>query len=74
VNGLQTGQCIVCGCTDEQACEGGCIWANVTATLCSRCAQGREATPAPVAEHMGGWIDDDTWASVSPEELSGGMR
>lgn len=29
--------CQVCGCTDAQACEGGCMW--VTPTLCSRCAQ-----------------------------------
>lgn len=34
-----SGQCQVCGCTDEEACPGGCIWANAGATLCSRCAQ-----------------------------------
>lgn len=28
-------QCLTCGCTDAQACQGGCIWA--TPTLCSRC-------------------------------------
>jgi ParB/RepB/Spo0J family partition protein len=32
--------CRVCGCTDEQACEGGCEWAQDPAglgDLCSRC-------------------------------------
>lgn len=34
---LEPGICGVCGCTDEQACPGGCVWANATATLCSQC-------------------------------------
>ncbi len=68
---IQAGQCLQCGCTDERACPGGCIWANVTATLCSRCAQGREAAPAVAAEHMGGWYEGDSYASVTPEQLAG---
>jgi hypothetical protein len=28
-------RCSVCGCSNSQACPGGCIWA--TDTLCSRC-------------------------------------
>ena len=31
-----TGKCRVCGCTDDQACEGGCSWAEPD--LCSKCA------------------------------------
>ncbi|MGH7315992.1 MAG: hypothetical protein ACREJS_07005 [Candidatus Rokuibacteriota bacterium] len=27
--------CSVCGCTDEIACVGGCVW--VDEDLCSRC-------------------------------------
>lgn len=27
--------CRECGCTDEQGCEGGCVWAE--ADLCSSC-------------------------------------
>jgi hypothetical protein len=27
--------CVGCGCTEGNACEGGCVWA--TPTLCSRC-------------------------------------
>ena len=34
-----SGQCQACGCTDEEACPGGCVWANASATLCSRCAR-----------------------------------
>ena len=29
--------CRVCGCTDAEACPGGCIWAEPD--LCSRCAR-----------------------------------
>lgn len=31
------GRCRVCGCTETQACEGGCSW--VEEDLCSRCAE-----------------------------------
>jgi hypothetical protein len=34
-------QCIRCGCTDSQACEGGCSWAvidrNTHQGICSSC-------------------------------------
>lgn len=29
--------CRVCGCSDEHACEGGCIWYSVD--LCSKCVK-----------------------------------
>jgi hypothetical protein len=31
----QNRTCKLCGCTDEQACEGGCYW--ITDALCSKC-------------------------------------
>jgi len=34
---FDTRTCRVCGCTDEDACEGGCEW--VEDDLCSRCAE-----------------------------------
>lgn len=34
-----TGECRLCGCTDEAACPGGCVWATPAADLCSRCAR-----------------------------------
>jgi len=33
------GTCRSCGCTEDDACPGGCIWANAEATLCSRCSR-----------------------------------
>ena len=34
--------CHACGCTDEQACFGGCWWVNDDGTpdLCSSCGSG----------------------------------
>jgi hypothetical protein len=29
-------ECVICGCTDDRACEGGCHW--VAPGLCSSCA------------------------------------
>jgi ParB/RepB/Spo0J family partition protein len=37
------GTCRMCGCTDEEACEGGCSW--VEPDLCSACAP-KEQAPA----------------------------
>ncbi len=31
------GICSVCGCTEEDACEEGCSWANRAQNLCSAC-------------------------------------
>lgn len=33
-----TGICALCGCEDDNACEGGCCWVNSKRTLCSSCA------------------------------------
>lgn len=30
-------KCVICGCTDDNACEGGCYW--VYPNLCSACAE-----------------------------------
>lgn len=29
--------CKVCGCTDEQACPGGCYWVDTKHSVCSAC-------------------------------------
>lgn len=46
-------KCRICGCTDEQACEGGCSWVPdpaVLGELCSACLPGVEAQlRSPVA-------------------------
>ncbi len=35
-------RCRVCGCTDDNACLGGCYW--VEDDLCSECAEGKDVT------------------------------
>jgi len=34
---LEEGECYVCSCTEENACTGGCSWADDDHTLCSVC-------------------------------------
>lgn len=29
--------CVVCGCTEERACDGGCSWVMSRPPLCSAC-------------------------------------
>ncbi|HXR41769.1 MAG TPA: ParB/RepB/Spo0J family partition protein [Acidothermaceae bacterium] len=36
------GVCKMCGCTEDEACEGGCAWMDRTETLCSACAENAE--------------------------------
>lgn len=35
--------CEICGCTDEEACEGGCTWVSEDPAVCSNCALEPEA-------------------------------
>ena len=32
--------CVVCGCTDDNPCDGGCAWAQQNPPVCTRCAEG----------------------------------
>jgi hypothetical protein len=32
-------ECVVCGCTDERACDEGCSWVLGDPPLCSSCIQ-----------------------------------
>jgi hypothetical protein len=38
------GTCRVCGCTEFEACPGGCAWADETHTLCTNCV---DKVPGP---------------------------
>lgn len=40
-----TRRCRECGCTDTQACPGGCFW--VDNDLCSRCHDDAQSAPPP---------------------------
>jgi hypothetical protein len=44
--------CRVCGCTDTDACPGGCAWVELDPPLCSTCA----TTVTAVIEEMGDWV------------------
>ena len=34
-----TGTCKYCGCTEAQACQGGCAWIDDEQTICSACVR-----------------------------------
>lgn len=31
--------CSICGCTDDNACEGGCYWVKLDPPICSACRE-----------------------------------
>lgn len=35
-------KCIHCGCTEDQACEGGCAWSTTDPHVCTACAEAVE--------------------------------
>ena len=34
---VHVGRCRVCGCTEDEACDGGCSWVDGDASLCTTC-------------------------------------
>lgn len=40
---LLPGTCCQCGCTDDNACDGGCSWVDPEHTLCSACVDALAA-------------------------------
>lgn len=36
--------CRICGCTDEEACDGGCAWVQGDPDLCTSCQAKAKAT------------------------------
>jgi hypothetical protein len=48
-------KCVGCGCTEGEACEGGCVWLSTDPPVCSRCAE--KVTPI-FNETMGGALID----------------
>lgn len=55
---VQPGKCRECGCTEDNACPGGCYWVDEDCTLCSACAN-----PA-VRLFAGELLDEEAWAVV----------
>jgi hypothetical protein len=61
-------KCRVCGCTDDHACEGGCVW--IEPNLCSRCVNGvmGDPLPAPVPQEPEQTADAGADTKPTPEE------
>ncbi len=36
---MSAGVCVICGCTENSACDGGCYWVDEHEPLCSRCGE-----------------------------------
>ena len=50
---LAPGRCAGCGCTEMDACEGGCGWADDGKTLCTRCLTRLDGIPDdPDLDHL----------------------
>lgn len=43
IRGRKVRSCLLCGCTDDRACPGGCWW--VGDRLCSRCGPVLDRRP-----------------------------
>ena len=54
--------CRICGCTEDNACEGGCSW--VEEDLCSSCADKKEPEESEDGE------DEDGEEATAQDELS----
>jgi hypothetical protein len=58
-------ECIGCGCTDNEACDGGCSWALVQGAfgICSNCVESFDNPQTHLEEAAQGrvprWEDDD---------------
>lgn len=51
--------CVICGCTDDRACAGGCSWSlkfkHGRAGVCSQCVEkfmALQATALPETRHL----------------------
>jgi ParB/RepB/Spo0J family partition protein len=44
--------CLLCGCTEDAACPGGCSWFDPQKTICNRCADLIRGGQRPVAEPL----------------------
>lgn len=55
-------RCRECSCTDEQGCEGGCVW--VEADLCSSCQARALANHPSILAPMGIELTMHAWLAV----------
>lgn len=64
---LLPGTCSQCGCTDDNACAGGCSWVDEDHTLCSACAE------PDVDHHSAEDYDDERHDFVIDDTEIGGL-
>jgi len=57
--------CVVCGRTEDRACEGGCAWADTEATICTCCAEVRDGLLDA--------LDRQEWATDDAADILGDM-
>lgn len=57
---LSEASCIVCGCTEDDACEGGCHWVHtgLMADVCSACAGGHAALAQALRAQLADDVQD----------------
>lgn len=66
--------CIHCGCTEDNACEGGCVWICQDPPICSSCMNKVELTDEEwkeLGENMAAVADAAHQAAVQLSELQG---
>jgi hypothetical protein len=67
--------CIYCGCSEAEACEGGCAWADETQTVCSICASAAQTAAELVkilgvvlTKHVGATVAFAEWDQFATEQ------
>ena len=63
---LTPGTCKFCGCTDAQACAGGCAWIDESRTICTRCDSAESVALAYTALFEA--VARQAWRGLSPAE------
>jgi hypothetical protein len=59
--------CCGCGCTNEQACPGGCSWVSLKPPLCSACVEMGTEAALEAADIATASVEvDDVFCPASP--------
>lgn len=57
-------RCVGCGCTEKNACPGGCHWVSNNPPVCSVCAEKAGGASAVFIETIGGSLIDAARISI----------
>jgi ParB/RepB/Spo0J family partition protein len=58
--------CVVCGCTESHACEGGCAWADLEQTICTCCSEVLDVAVS-MLEETGNTKGDDMLDAIGDQ-------